>query len=224
MSCEWGEPRALSNGTSYLSGLVKVSFGDKILHSFDVKCYETAEAPIFEEFASSLREAKALAIRGGLIEWDKYLSQPHVRDAEKKILNSRSFKEYPRFLDAQSDDGRPHDYALYRDYVWTLDEDLRFDDDLPRLDKRLDQEWQKILASIEVPAAFLSTSRLSLPEPVRHEVWRRDRGCCCRCGSQERLEFDHIIPLAMGGSNTARNIQLLCENCNRRKGASLSVV
>jgi 5-methylcytosine-specific restriction endonuclease McrA len=41
------------------------------------------------------------------------------------------------------------------------------------------------------------------------------------CGSQDRLELDHIIPLAMGGSNTARNIQVLCERCNREKGATL---
>ena len=56
-----------------------------------------------------------------------------------------------------------------------------------------------------------------IPERVRHEVWRRDMGRCIECGSQEKLEFDHIIPFSKGGSNTARNIQLLCERCNRSK-------
>jgi len=52
---------------------------------------------------------------------------------------------------------------------------------------------------------------------VRREVWRRDQGQCVECGSKERLEYDHIIPFSKGGSNTARNIQLLCERCNRKK-------
>lgn len=51
-------------------------------------------------------------------------------------------------------------------------------------------------------------------------VWQRDGGRCVDCASQQDLEYDHVIPLAMGGSNTDRN-QLLCEVCNRRKGASL---
>lgn len=63
--------------------------------------------------------------------------------------------------------------------------------------------------------------RVPLSQEVKLEVWRRDGGRCVECGSQEKLEFDHIIPVAMGGSNTARNIQLLCETCNRRKGATL---
>ena len=54
---------------------------------------------------------------------------------------------------------------------------------------------------------------------VRREVWRRDQGRCTKCGSQRKLEYEHIIPHSKGGSNTARNIQLLCENCNRKKHA-----
>jgi HNH endonuclease len=64
-------------------------------------------------------------------------------------------------------------------------------------------------------------NRKPIPEAVRHEVWRRDGGVCVDCGSKERLEYDHILPLAKGGSNTARNLELRCESCNRRKGASI---
>lgn len=60
-----------------------------------------------------------------------------------------------------------------------------------------------------------------IPVEVRREVWRRDQGRCVICGSQERLEFDHIIPVSMGGASTVRNVQLLCESCNRSKGATL---
>ena len=54
-----------------------------------------------------------------------------------------------------------------------------------------------------------------------HEVWRRDGGRCVSCGSAENLEFDHIIPVAMGGASTTRNLQLLCGSCNGAKGGEL---
>jgi 5-methylcytosine-specific restriction endonuclease McrA len=63
--------------------------------------------------------------------------------------------------------------------------------------------------------------REAIPERVRHEVWRRDRGACVECGSRARLEFDHVIPVSRGGSNTPRNLELRCEPCNRRKGARI---
>jgi hypothetical protein len=65
--------------------------------------------------------------------------------------------------------------------------------------------------------AKLSPKRYAISEEVRIFVWRRDGGRCAQCGSQERLEFDHIIPVSKGGSDTERNIQLLCETCNRKK-------
>ncbi len=64
--------------------------------------------------------------------------------------------------------------------------------------------------------------RTRIPEQVRIEVWRRDSGQCARCGNRERLEYDHIVPISKGGSNTARNIELLCEACNRSKGANIA--
>ena len=63
--------------------------------------------------------------------------------------------------------------------------------------------------------------RPSIPRDVRVFVWNRDGGSCVECGSRERLEYDHIIPLSRGGANTARNIELRCEVCNRRKGANI---
>ena len=63
--------------------------------------------------------------------------------------------------------------------------------------------------------------RESIPAEVKREVWRRDQGKCARCGSRDRLEYDHIIPVSKGGSNTARNIELLCEAHNRAKSAKI---
>lgn len=56
---------------------------------------------------------------------------------------------------------------------------------------------------------------------VKRAVWRRDAGKCAECGSREKLEYDHIIPVSKGGSNTERNVQLLCEKCNRTKAAQI---
>ena len=56
---------------------------------------------------------------------------------------------------------------------------------------------------------------------VKKEVWNRDGGKCVECGSREDLEYDHIIPVSKGGANTVRNVQLLCEKCNRSKSANI---
>jgi 5-methylcytosine-specific restriction endonuclease McrA len=66
-----------------------------------------------------------------------------------------------------------------------------------------------------------TSGRRTISASVRREVWRRDGGACVDCGSRERLEYDHIIPISKGGSSTVRNLELLCESCNLRKGATI---
>ena len=63
----------------------------------------------------------------------------------------------------------------------------------------------------------IQNKRVSIPEKIRNEVWNRDGGKCVECGSVNNLEFDHIIPHSKGGADTYRNLQLLCQKCNRSK-------
>jgi 5-methylcytosine-specific restriction endonuclease McrA len=48
-------------------------------------------------------------------------------------------------------------------------------------------------------------------------------GCCAHCGTNERIERDHIIPLSRGGSDLIENIQPLCRSCNSRKSATVAI-
>jgi DNA-binding TFAR19-related protein (PDSD5 family) len=53
---------------------------------------------------------------------------------------------------------------------------------------------------------------------LKAQVWERDQGKCQNCQSQYAIELDHIRPFALGGKTTLENLQLLCRNCNQRKG------
>ena len=56
---------------------------------------------------------------------------------------------------------------------------------------------------------------------VRMYVWRRDHGRCVQCGGQERVWFEYIVPVRAGGSNTEKNIRLMCGRCSHDAGASV---
>ena len=63
--------------------------------------------------------------------------------------------------------------------------------------------------------------REQIPREVKLAVWQRDGGRCVDCGGDFDLQYDHVIPLSMGGATSAKNLQLLCGDCNRAKGAAL---
>ena len=63
--------------------------------------------------------------------------------------------------------------------------------------------------------------RQPIPREIRRAVFERDGGNCVKCGSNFDLQYDHVIPVALGGATSLDNLQLLCGDCNRTKGADL---
>lgn len=49
------------------------------------------------------------------------------------------------------------------------------------------------------------------------KVLINDAAVCCLCQSKNKLQIDHITPLANGGKNEVSNVQILCSKCNRSK-------
>jgi hypothetical protein len=54
--------------------------------------------------------------------------------------------------------------------------------------------------------------------PVRKEAIRaRDGYCCVACGSDDRIQVDHILCVELGGKSTIDNGQTLCHDCHVKK-------
>lgn len=54
------------------------------------------------------------------------------------------------------------------------------------------------------------------------EVWERDGGRCGYCLRglyPDQVEFDHVMPIALGGETSVDNLRLACGDCNRAKGS-----
>ena len=52
---------------------------------------------------------------------------------------------------------------------------------------------------------------------------RLDASACVQCGSWDRLEEDHIVPVSRGGAHSIGNLQILCLSCNGTKNNRLQV-
>lgn len=67
--------------------------------------------------------------------------------------------------------------------------------------------------------------RSKVTPSLRYNVMHRDGFRCCLCGRSgsngTELEVDHIVPVSKGGNTTYSNLQTLCRECNRGKGAKM---
>jgi NADH pyrophosphatase NudC (nudix superfamily) len=87
--------------------------------------------------------------------------------------------------------------------------------------RKMESDILRAKAIVSKDTDLQNDGRQPIPDGVKMFVWQRDNGHCVKCGSKENLEYDHIIPVSQGGGNTARNLQILCEYCNRSKGGNL---
>jgi len=147
-----------------------------------------------------------LIIEAGLDDFLELLKQHWLE--EKILLNSEFGQDDKVYLLENF-----HDYGEddAKELVRATEKELR-DRRLWDIKRKVSQKVSEIMG--DVPPG---PGREVIPDDVKIYVWRRDQGKCVKCSGQTNLEYDHIIPVVKGGSNTERNLQLLCERCNRSK-------
>ena len=60
-----------------------------------------------------------------------------------------------------------------------------------------------------------------IPKDIHVRLFAEQMGVCVCCGAMlgDDYHLDHIMPIALGGTNDESNLQLLKAECNMRKGA-----
>ncbi len=75
--------------------------------------------------------------------------------------------------------------------------------------------------NVELGDPSLVTTRV-IPTRIKQIVWKRDRGRCVICGSNENIHFDHELPYSKGGTSLSeKNVRLLCMKHNLQKSAKI---
>jgi hypothetical protein len=73
------------------------------------------------------------------------------------------------------------------------------------------------LATASRPASVKARRRtISRPNAIR-EVMARSGWACVRCGSRDRLELDHAVPLCRGGSDDVEAQDAVCDDCHEAR-------
>jgi len=156
-----------------------------------------------------------------------WVSLPMGREALTARLDgdvTTSQSTTPALVRGARGNARGRDYWLFDGELYSTDVPL--DPEEVRaliIERELKEEARLARAAATAERAALPADprRTPIPPDIRSEVWRRDEGRCVNCGSNENLEFDHVIPVSMGGAHTVRNLQLLCVSCNAAKGGNL---
>lgn len=83
--------------------------------------------------------------------------------------------------------------------------------------------FEEIVARTDIPKRTdLGPLALYSSLANKRKLYGEQEGYCNGCGEHfaiQHFEVDHIVARQSGGSDHIENLQLLCSNCNRIKGA-----
>lgn len=112
---------------------------------------------------------------------------------------------------------------MFHDHFYWESEDLNSEDVKAlalRRERNKNQTLQTARSLMRAEAAG-KLSRSPISTDLRRAVFERDGGACGECGATFDIQYDHILPVSLGGATTIENLQLLCGDCNRAKSDSL---
>jgi len=153
----------------------------------------------------------------------KDVDQPEFLPSGRLTQNGLFLDAVRRYKLGRAEAERVRVFEKIRDGIWVYNGLFRLVDAWQETSDRR-QVFKFKLEIVDQPllANTGSVSNLDhdrvIPSAVKLEVWKRDKGCCSKCGSKVNLHFDHIIPYSQGGSSKdAKNIQILCSKHNLAK-------
>ncbi len=158
------------------------------------------------------------------------LSGRYAVQSGKRVLAARWKEEPFNALQAEQKDTPVAVLSNGKKMLWYFHDSFYWDDDgLDRDDikalvlqreRRLQQKLQTARSLMRAEEAGKPT-RIPIPAELRRVVFERDGGRCVQCGSNFDLQYDHILPVALGGATTVENLQILCAECNRAKSDAI---
>jgi 5-methylcytosine-specific restriction endonuclease McrA len=159
-----------------------------------------------------------------------FMKRWHVQLTKTKVIKTRWKKEQmDQVLSTQANqpvrllEGNPKNLWYFHDRFYWDDEGLDVEDVTALLLQRERRNQQRLQSARSLMRAEAEgrPTRIPIPSELRRAVYERDGGRCVECGATFDLQYDHVLPVALGGATTLENLQLLCATCNKRKSDSL---
>ncbi|HXH31167.1 MAG TPA: HNH endonuclease signature motif containing protein [Bacteriovoracaceae bacterium] len=158
---------------------------------------------------------------------DENITDPKIKKEVICRLKGKSIKEGEKLLGELRSVDTPKKISIMLkqetvDFLYKVKEVKAHScPDLDTLIMKMGSDVMKVWVPLRTPRHGKGSSIMSryVSVQVKSEVWNRDKGRCQNCGSGYAIEFDHIQPFIRGGKTNTENLQLLCRNCNQRKGS-----
>lgn len=85
---------------------------------------------------------------------------------------------------------------------------------IPGFEKHQHVNPRETESDLPDPSGYRDTGPKKVGKTLREAVFERDGHKCLRCGSDESLQVDHILPQSCGGPHILENLRTLCRSCN----------